>query len=503
MSDKPSFTPSARPGEAEVADPLEALPRALAGEIRGERLLDRFAALSIASADGRITYVNQEMCELSGYGRDELLGANHRILSSGFHSRGFFELLWSTIAAGRAWNGEVQNRAKSGLRYWVNLTILPIAADEGGTVQGYVGIAHEITERMRAFESLASSEQRLRAAFQGARAGFALLDASDRIELANPALAELLGFTPESLRGHSFVDFGHPDDVRQERGELRRVVQGEQPSYEMQKRWRHRDGHLVPTHTVVWALREGGAVTGVAAMILDETQRRESDERTHVKAALVRLGEMASVIAHEVKNPLAGIGGALRIIGDRMPKDSSERAIMGEIQARLLSLNSTLDELLLFARPIEPNIDRVQIRDVLRDTANLTRKNPDLVHINVEVVGPDVEVAGDRELLKRLFHNLYTNAGQAQRGEGNIRVEVGAKAQVCQVVVHDEGPGLKPELRDKIFEPFFTTKSRGTGLGLPVARRITEAHEGRIYLLPSEAGTRIAVELPLAASVAL
>jgi signal transduction histidine kinase len=118
--------------------------------------------------------------------------------------------------------------------------------------------------------------------------------------------------------------------------------------------------------------------------------------------------------------------------------------------------------------------------------------------VKVDIEGEDLIVAGDAELLKPVFLNLLVNAGQAAGSAGKISISVGNTGGLCRVAVQDNGPGIPVEIREKIFEPFFSTKHRGTGLGLPIARRIVEAHGGTITLAcPREGGTTVAVELPL------
>src|SRR5262245_61775827 len=183
--------------------------------------LDQSAIVATTNTKGTITYVNDKFCEISKYSREELLGHDHRILNSGFHSKEFIRDLWVTIANGDVWRGEIRNRAKDGSLYWVDTTIVPFLDAHGKPYQ-YTAIRYEITERKRQEE----------------------------------------------------------------------------------------------------LLRE--------------------------RAALTRLGEMAAVVAHEVKNPIAGIRGALQVIASRMAADQADRRVVGDIIARLDALNGIVEDLLLY-----------------------------------------------------------------------------------------------------------------------------------------------------------
>jgi two-component system sensor histidine kinase PilS (NtrC family) len=207
---------------------------------------------------------------------------------------------------------------------------------------------------------------------------------------------------------------------------------------------------------------------------------------------------MAAVIAHEVKNPLAGIRGAVQVIGGRLPKESREAAVVGEVLSRIDTLNSLIQDLLLFARPPQPRPAPVDVSPLVTTTANLMGNDPALSRVRIEVEGSAPPLAADAELLKIVFLNLLVNGAHAMGGEGRIGVSIDVAGGWCRVAFADAGPGIPPEIREKIFTPFFTTKSRGTGLGLATAKRLVDAHRGTIRVdCPPSGGTTVTVELPL------
>jgi len=228
------------------------------------------------------------------------------------------------------------------------------------------------------------------------------------------------------------------------------------------------------------------------------TDRKHSEERLREQAALARLGEMAAVVAHEVKNPLAAIKGALQVIGGRIPGTSRDRAIVGDIVARVDSLNDIVQDLLVFARPREPQLAPVALADLLESTTALLRKDPVHSNLQMEISGANPIVQADLEQLRTVFLNLLLNAAQASGSSGRLAVSVAADDLAATVSIADNGPGIPEEIREKVFEPFFTTKHRGTGLGLPTARRVVERHRGAVEIdCPAGGGTVVRVTLPM------
>jgi signal transduction histidine kinase len=228
----------------------------------------------------------------------------------------------------------------------------------------------------------------------------------------------------------------------------------------------------------------------------DLTARTAVEQQLREQTALARLGEMAAVVAHEVKNPLAGIRGAIQIIGGRLPA-GTDASIVKDIIGRIDALGEMMASLLLFARPPVPRVGLVDVNALVGATADLLSKDPTLRDLEVHVEGYAPAVTADPSLLQIVFHNLLVNGAHAMQGKGQIRVSIGQVDSICLVTFADSGPGIPVEVREKIFTPFFTTKVRGSGLGLPTVRRLIEAHHGTISIAcPSAGGTVVTVQLP-------
>jgi signal transduction histidine kinase len=171
---------------------------------------------------------------------------------------------------------------------------------------------------------------------------------------------------------------------------------------------------------------------------------------------------------------------------------------MNEVVARVDSLNDIVQDLLVFARPRDPQLTAVPLAELLENTAALLRKDPAYASLGITVSGTRPVVPLDADQMRTVFLNLLLNAAQASGASGRITVTIGTDDLAATVAVADDGPGIPAEVRPKVFEPFFTTKHRGTGLGLPTAKRVVERHRGTIDVdCPPGGGTIVTVTLPM------
>ncbi len=243
-------------------------------------------------------------------------------------------------------------------------------------------------------------------------------------------------------------------------------------------------------------------VQSVANVIAETVQQHETRKRLLEQESLVQLGEMAAVVAHEVKNTQAGVSGGLRVIAERLAGDSETHGVIEEMLRRLESLNGFMGDVLTFARPRRPRSSPVPIQLLLEDTATITERHPDCTGIIVDLDGVDLLVSCDVEMIRSVFVNLLVNAAQAVDGRGRVRVRVEAARDLggqdcCRVSIADDGPGIPPEQREKVFQPFYSTKHRGSGLGLAIARRVVELHGGTVSIENRpHGGTRVTILLP-------
>ena len=328
----------------------------------------------------------------------------------------------------------------------------------------------------------------------------ATTDVQGTITYANDKFCEISGYSRVELigRNHRVLNSGlHPIEFF--RDMYRAIAAGRVWRGEIRNR--SKDGHFywVDT-TVVPLIDERGHPKQYVAIRYDITERKRSEAALRQQTALAQVGKMASIVAHEVRNPLAGIRGAMQVISRRFAPESAEHGIASEVITRIDTLNNIMQDLLQFGRPRQPVIALVPVDALVRDTIALLKEDPKLHGVAIDVDAAQVTVPGDRELLKLVLSNLVINSAQAMNGQGRIRISAASEDGWHELRVLDSGPGIPPEVRERLFEPFFTTKHRGTGLGLATARRILEAHGGTIELeCPPSGGTLAMLRLPVAA----
>ncbi|MFQ5592352.1 MAG: ATP-binding protein [Phycisphaerae bacterium] len=223
------------------------------------------------------------------------------------------------------------------------------------------------------------------------------------------------------------------------------------------------------------------------------------EERLTRAEHLAEIGQLAASLAHEIKNPLAGISGAIQIMRDGMQDDDARRAIINEIIGQIKRLDETVKDLLLYARPTPPKRTVFVLDQAVKRVLKVLHEEPALQRVRVEMgeVCEDTMLQADTRQVEQLIINLLINAAHASDHGGRIQLAITGDADHLRLIVRDNGAGMPPEIQRRAFEPFFTTKAKGTGLGLSICRRIAEVHGGTIRLESSlGGGTIVVVELP-------
>jgi PAS domain S-box-containing protein len=346
------------------------------------------------------------------------------------------------------------------------------------------------------------------------RNGVVAVTRDGRVAVMNEVAYRILGMTPKT------TDMGRPyAQVLKDRPDVARILAG---AFELSHLPNRAELRLKSTGKVIgYTLSQvrdsDGQVTGATLFFKDLTRVEQLEERERLRDRLAALGEMAAAIAHEVKNPLAGIEVMAGILKRQLPESEDAQSILRDIIKEAKMANSIVVEVLDFVRPLRLQVEPVSIVEVIRDAVSMAESHVPrrAVQVELSLANDLAPIQGDPHQLRQIFTNLLTNAFEALGGTGTVGIvatqlpaeeETTAGAEpsgvpLIQVEVSDDGPGIAPDVMERIFSPFFTTKPKGSGLGLAIVRKIVDAHDGRIDVSARPTGgTRFRVILPVSGS---
>jgi PAS domain S-box-containing protein len=345
------------------------------------------------------------------------------------------------------------------------------------------------------------------------RNGVLAIRRNGEIVLLNAEACRIFGLpADESVVGRPYTQVlrHHPDILR--------VVAG---AFELSALPNRAELRLKPTDKVIGytlsLVRDTREeIVGAALFFKDLTHVEQMEERERLRDRLAALGQMAATMAHEIKNPLAGIEVMAGLLRRQVPDNPAALALVADIISETKMANAIVQEVLEFVRPVRLQMETAPLRSALQTALAVADGKAARGDIAVNMnVGDDIPaITGDHMQLAQVFANLLINAYEAMAGRGSVvlsaRLAVGIDdgalvpdgvepVPTIVVDVGDDGPGVPPELTDRIFDPFFTTKSQGSGLGLAIVRKIVDAHEGRIDVRSNNGrGTCFRVTLPVA-----
>ena len=342
----------------------------------------------------------------------------------------------------------------------------------------------------------------------GMRNGVLALTAGGTLALINDEAYRIFGITPHP------TDLGRPiAEVLRQHPEVVRLLSSVFELHLLPNRaeMRLRPSGKVIGYTLALVRNDYGRVIGASMFFKDLTRVEQLEERERLRDRLAAVGEMAAAIAHEVKNPLAGIEVMAGLLRRKTPDAPETQTVLTDIINEAKMANAIVQEVLEFVRPIRLQVEHTAVAGAVQAAVQLadTKARRGGIHVEVNVPQGLPLINGDQHQLTQLFTNLLINAYEAMNGTGRVRfgartvhVEDGMDGREAVLVeLADDGPGMPPDVADRVFNPFFTTKPQGSGLGLAIVRKIVDAHDGSIDLETAPGrGTVIRVTLPVSGS---
>jgi two-component system, NtrC family, sensor histidine kinase PilS len=371
-----------------------------------------------------------------------------------------------------------------------------------------------LTEQLqRADHSLKEKEQglsRLQAFHENIvhsiSSGVFTTDEGERITSFNPAAQEATGYSLAQVQGRPWRDVfnWHPDHPPGGQGEGAANMRFEVECTRA-------DGNRLVLGMTLSPLQERGKTTGMVGVFKDLTQIRDLEEEMRRKDWLASLGEMSAGMAHEIRNPLGALAGAMQMLRKDLHGDETSQKLMDIAVREATRLDTIITEFLQYARPPALNLAERDLNKLLAETLDLVQHEARTrTNITIETKPSHEALVGqvDQDQLKQVFWNLATNAFDAMSKGGLLTITTGCRAidvsgrkgDVIEIAFQDTGDGISKKNLDNIFLPFFTTKKQGSGLGLAAVHRIVDLHGGWIKVESKEhEGSRFVVCLPRSA----
>lgn len=332
------------------------------------------------------------------------------------------------------------------------------------------------------------------------RSGLVTTDLTGEIYTFNHAAAEITGYEAAGMRGKSiFSLFGNIHLPIAD--SLDTTAAGDNPP-RFETDVTTPGGFAVRVGYAVSPLvSESGEKTGLIITFQDLTEIRAMEENVRRKDRLAAVGRVAAGLAHEIRNPLGAMRGAIQVLQSTTPPESSQASLMEIILRESDRLNKIITNFLTYARPRITNFSEIDVREAVNDTFMLLKHSPDIKEnhrIETDLPDSPLLISADSTQLKQIFWNLARNAVQAMPDGGNLKVKLEAVgAERIRILFEDSGCGMSPAQVEQLFEPFSTSTTGGTGLGLSIVYQIIRDHNGTINVRSLESGgTTITVELP-------
>jgi two-component system cell cycle sensor histidine kinase/response regulator CckA len=354
---------------------------------------------------------------------------------------------------------------------------------DGG--EGVGGMPVDTVTRKDVENRLREAEDRFRGAFDSAAIGMALVAPDGRFLQVNPALCELVGYSEEELLGGTFQGITHPEDLDADLEFVRQMLVGEIQTYQMDKRYFHKLGHVIWIRLSVSIVRDSaGTPAYFVSQIQDITEQRRAEElaeQLRHSQKLDALGRLAGGVAHDFNNMLTAIKGYSQLLLDGLPLSDPLRSPAEQISRAAEQASALPRQLLAFNRKQASDPRIVDVNEVVSAAADMVGQLlGKATELKVFAYAEDARVLIDPGYVEQVLLNLAVNASEAMPDGGIVTIttrsrdldeqeaaELDAPAGPHVVLaVTDRGEGMDADTRSKIFEPFFTTKATGSGLGL-------------------------------------
>jgi len=357
----------------------------------------------------------------------------------------------------------------------------------------------EEAELLSAQAALRASQARTRTILETAPDAIVIIDMAGRVESANHAATELFARSGDDFPGTRAIEMIAPESRDHWEDILlraRAATQASQASVESEMRALGGGGIEIPIHVSMTTMDLDGTPYYTCSM-RDVSALKTMREKVARNQHLARIGEMGATVAHEIRNPLAGMKGALQIMAGGTLGADEHALVLKEVQALIDRISGTVEQLLRYAKPLEPRLETVVPRNMVELVcAGPHVQAPEGVTVTIEC-GEALQAEVDARLFRQVLENIWANACQAVTPDGCIHWRAFQADGVIEIQLYNDGKRIRDSDLPHVFEPFFTTRVEGSGLGLAVSQRIVEAHDGTMYIENcGDTGVKVVIRIP-------
>jgi len=477
----------------------------------------------VVDAEENLIFVNNAFADMLGYEENELIGTNLQRL---VNERDFKEIRRQTESRkkGKVSRYELVMFGKDGKPHIFQVSASPLW-NEDGSFAGALSIVMDITERRQMEEALRESEEKFRAISNSAKDAIISTDDEGKISFWNPAAEKMFGYKKEEAIGkemHKLIPGNFYEAFQKGFSKFKETGTGPFIGRVIELVLVSKSGVEIPVELSLSAYRMKGKwhSMGIARDITERKQMqkkleeysqqleqmvekrtrqlKEAQEQLIKSERLAAIGQVAAMVGHDLRNPLTGISGATYYLKKKLKPwmDEKAREMLELIEKNIQYANKIITDLLEYSREIRLELAETTPKAIIDEALSLVEIPKNVTVIDSTQNKPKIKM--DIDKMKRVFANIIKNAVEAMPEGGKLAISTKESDGNVEIMFIDTGIGMAKEVMEKIWTPFFTTKAKGMGLGLPICRRVIEAHGGKVSVesIVGE-GTKFAVTIPV------